>query len=103
MVRSVSGTPVHSTGPPPEVHAAIQANKPAYDSLLHCLASENRKAGGYFLQYLMDMKNTVYLNCLRFWREVQEYKTLFVRVSFSPCGVEMKAKVILIRSLEQLV
>ena len=91
MVLSVSGTPAHST--PLDMHAGVPGSKTAYEPLLHCLASENRKAGGYFFQYLSDMQNTVYINCLRFWREVQEYKTLFVRASFSPCAVEMKAKV----------
>ncbi len=35
----------------------------------------------------------VYLHCLLFWREAQSYKSLFLRQSFSPCAVEMKAKV----------
>lgn len=90
-VLSVSGTPAHSTSP--ETHTAVPGSKSVYELLLRCLALENRKAGGYFLQYLADTQNTVYINCLKFWREVQEYKTLFVRVSFSPCAVEMKAKV----------
>ena len=34
-----------------------------------------------------------FLHCLLFWREVQKYKALFVGTSFSPCSVEMKAKV----------
>lgn len=46
------------------------------------------------MQYLEEMEdNKLYINCLLFWREVQEYKTLFVQESFSPCAVEMKAKV----------
>ena len=28
-----------------------------------------------------------------FWREVQHYKCLFTKTSFSPCDVEVKAKV----------
>ena len=35
----------------------------------------------------------MFLYCLVFWREVQEYKALFIGASFRPCAVEMKAKV----------
>ena len=73
--------------------------KTAYEPLLRCLAMENRKAGGYFLKYLGTLQDTVYANCLQFWREVQEYKALFVQKSFSPCAVEMKAKVGCIQEL----
>lgn len=86
-VLSVSGTPVH-----PGLEAS-DGNKTVYEPMLRCLAMENRKAGGYFLQYLGKLENTAYMNCLRFWREVQEYKTLYIQESFSPCTVEMKAKV----------
>lgn len=86
----------------------------AYASLLHCLNTEQRKAGGYFQNHLENLESKVSvvytiisctihvhsflllqtcLHCLLFWREVQEYKALFVGTSFSPCAVEMKAKV----------
>ena len=45
------------------------------------------------MHYLSEMQNKVYINCLKFWREVQQYKILFVKDAFSPCAVEMKAKV----------
>lgn len=35
----------------------------------------------------------VFIHCLVFWREVQEYKALFIGASFSPCTVETRAKV----------
>lgn len=54
---------------------------------------ENRKAGGYFMQYLEKLERGTHLNCLQFWREVQEYKHLFIQKNFSPCAVELKAKV----------
>ena len=90
-VLSVSGTPAHSVSL--DLCADSLGGKVNYEPLLRCLALENRKAGGYFMHYLRDKESKVYINCLRFWREVQEYKALFVRVSFSPCSVEMKAKV----------
>ena len=45
------------------------------------------------MRYLEEQENEVYCNCLLFWREVQKYKELFIQQSFSPCAVEMKAKV----------
>ncbi len=35
----------------------------------------------------------MHVNLLLFWREVQEYKGLFLKLSFSITAVEMKAKV----------
>ena len=70
--------------------------KVSYESLLHCLAMENRKAGGYFMMYLEKLEEGVYIKCLLFWREVQEYKSLFIQKQFSPCAVEMKAKVLVL-------
>jgi hypothetical protein len=69
------------------------STRTAYEPLLRCLAMENRKAGGYFLNYLGTLEDTIYIRCLQFWREVQEYKTLFIQEMFSACSVEMKAKV----------
>ncbi len=43
--------------------------------------------------YNVTVSLQMYLHCLLFWRDVQEYKSLFLRASFSPCAVEMKAKV----------
>lgn len=95
-VMSISGTPVHADSLlPAEV---VDGTKPTYEPLLSCLATENRKAGGYFFEYLQELEDVVYVNCLRFWREVQEYKTLFIQETFSPCAVEMKAKVCIVRS-----
>lgn len=90
-VLSISGTPVHHKTFSPFTMG--DTTKPGYEPLLRCLAMENRKAGGYFLDFLGKLEDAVYMNCLRFWREVQEYKSLFIQPSFSPCAVEMKAKV----------
>ena len=70
--------------------------KVPYDGLLRCLAMENRKAGGYFMRYLEQLDNSIYINCLQFWREVQEFKYLFIQKHFSPCTVELKSKVYLV-------
>lgn len=94
---SVSGTPVHSVTSLtlPDSTGGDTANKVSYESLLHCLAMENRKAGGYFMKYLEELEDGVFIKCLLFWREVQEYKSLFIQKQFSPCAVELKAKVLL--------
>lgn len=86
---SISGTPVHADS----FGTMADSTKTVYEPLLSCLAMENRKAGGYFLQYLGKLEDAAYTHCLQFWREVQEYKTLFIQDTFSPCAVEMKAKV----------
>lgn len=90
-ILSVSGTPVHSITV--NLEAATMEGRVSYEPLLRCLALENRKAGGYFMRHLEKLEDSIYINCLKFWREVQEYKALFVQESFSPCAVEMKAKV----------
>ena len=113
QILSVSGTPLHST-----VTSPIHYSSEMYTFLLRCLSIEQRKAGGYFQNHLETLENKVrlefvgfllmpsliinfpcffwqqsFLHSLLFWREVQEYKALFVATSFSPCSVEMKAKV----------
>ena len=92
-------------------------NRAEYKSLLNCLSLEKTKAGGYFQKHLelspdkvqcmgsiayptvfrylaidLFLPVQVNTNCLYFWREVQEYKTLFLKCSFSISAVEMKAK-----------
>ena len=94
----MSGTPIHSPLHSVASSASLQSldvvdNRALFKPLLHCLGMEYRKAGGYFMHYLETLEDKVYINCLLFWREVQEYKALFVQASFSPCAVEMKAKV----------
>ena len=91
---SVSGTPTHTASFNLRPTSAADASKTAYEPLLRCLAMEHRKAGGYFMQHLEKLEDPVHINCLQFWREVQEYKALFIQVNFSPCAVEMKAKVL---------
>ncbi len=87
-ILSISGTPLHSTTLSPRT-----LSRDIYEPMLKCLVMEHRKAGGYFMHYLEKLNNSVYINCLLFWREVQEYKSLFVQASFSACAVEKKAKV----------
>ena len=94
----MAGTPVQSVTSlapiqQPDTSSASSETKVSYESLLQCLAMENRKAGGYFMRYLEGLENGVFNNCLQFWREVQQYKALFVQKQFSPCAVELKAKV----------
>lgn len=64
-----------------------------FEVLFNCLAVEYRKAGGYFMNFLEKQESKVYINSLLFWREVQEYKALFVGKTFRPCAVERKSKV----------
>lgn len=45
------------------------------------------------MHFLEKLENKVYINSLLFWRDVQEYKALFVGKKFSPYSVEMKSKV----------
>ena len=47
------------------------------------------------LNYFDDISgcHQTFLHCLLFWRDVQEYKSLFTADSFIPCAVERKAKV----------
>lgn len=97
QILSVSGTPVQSVTSLETADSgrgsSVDTPKVCYDDLLRCLAMENRKAGGYFLSYLEQLDNSVYINCLQFWREVQEFKYLFIQDHFSPCTVELKSKV----------
>ncbi len=88
MILSLSGTPTHLSESPDSLPRSLDV----YKSLFHCLAVENRKAGGYFMKYLKN-QDKVYINALLFWRDMQEYKILFVGKKFSPCLVEMKSKV----------
>lgn len=85
-VTSLTPQPGSSSSDPTDAKVSCK-------SLLHCLAMEHRKAGGYFMKYLEELENGVYINCLQFWRDIQEYKTLFIQKQFSACAVEMKAKV----------
>ena len=87
MILSISGTPVDT---PDHYHSQACAN---YEPLMKCLTVEYRKAGGYFMHFLEKLENRVYINSLLFWREVQEYKALFVGKTFQPCAVEMRSKV----------
>lgn len=93
MILSISGTPVHTTPNHHHAGASDIGSSDRYKPLFHCLAVEYRKAGGYFMHFLEKLENKVYINSLLFWREVQEYKALFIRRTFSPCAVEMRSKV----------
>ncbi|XP_064382718.1 regulator of G-protein signaling 22-like isoform X2 [Halichondria panicea] len=103
-ILSVSGTPLHTATPThphtlttEEQHASLDL----YSPLISCLNTEHRKAGGYFQKHLENNQEKVFLYCLVFWREVQEYKALFIGASFSPCTVEMKAKTLYGRFISQ--
>lgn len=87
-VLSISGTPL------PNATEGDGTYCDQYTALLQCLATEHKKAGDYFQGYLENLEEKVYLHCLLFWREVQHYKSLFTRASFSSCEVEVKAKLL---------
>ena len=123
QIFSVSGTPLHTDPPTPTPQGDT------YTPLLYCLATEQRKAGGYFQQHLERLEDEVetviqlkqlvlqstlkiddisgchqtFLHCLLFWRDVQEYKALFTAASFIPCAVERKAKVTLLRKMHSII
>jgi hypothetical protein len=82
-ILSVSGTPLL----PPTHHTPSPTS-----CMVECLASEYRNAGGYFEEYLKSLSSQVRLHCLLFWRDVQEFKSLFVSPSFHPPTVQAKAK-----------
>eukprot|EP00731_Ephydatia_muelleri_P031590 Em0023g97a len=90
-VISISGTPEIPPSSPMQLGTS---HHDQYTSLLQCLATEHKKAGNYFHQYLENLDDKLYLHCLMFWREVQHYKCLFTKTSFSPCDVEVKAKLL---------
>ena len=53
QIFSVSGTPLHTDPPTPTPQGDT------YTSLLYCLATEQRKAGGYFQQHLERLEDEV--------------------------------------------
>ncbi|XP_062622308.1 regulator of G-protein signaling 22-like isoform X4 [Saccostrea cucullata] len=63
------------------------------DALLKALYHE-RQAGGFFQKYIERSGNKMWVNCLNFWTDVQEYHTLFYAEVIDPYIVQKKAKVI---------
>ncbi|XP_078317126.1 regulator of G-protein signaling 22-like isoform X3 [Crassostrea virginica] len=63
------------------------------DSLLKALYHE-RQAGGFFQKYIERSGNKMWVNCLNFWTDVQEYHLLFYAEVIDPYIVQKKAKVI---------
>lgn len=58
QIVSVSGTPLHSVTSSPQHYIAYGSSE-AYSSLLHCLNTEQRKAGGYLQNHLETLENKV--------------------------------------------
>lgn len=63
------------------------------DALLKALYHE-RQAGGFFQKYIDRSGNKMWVNCLNFWTDVQEYHLLFYAEVIDPYIVQKKAKVI---------
>ncbi|XP_056017621.1 regulator of G-protein signaling 22-like isoform X5 [Ostrea edulis] len=63
------------------------------DALLNALYHE-RQAGGFFQKYIERSSNKMWVNCLSFWTDVQEYHMLFYAEVIDPYIVQKKAKVI---------
>ncbi|KAJ8032832.1 Regulator of G-protein signaling 22 [Holothuria leucospilota] len=61
------------------------------ESLLDGLYHE-KKAGGFFMKYLENLGNQIFINCLNCWHELQEYHTLFFAEVFSPYALARKAQ-----------
>lgn len=63
------------------------------EALLQALHHE-REAGGFFKKFINRSGNKVWINCLNFWTEVQDYHWLFYTEFIDPYILQKKAKTI---------
>ncbi|KAL9980558.1 hypothetical protein ACROYT_G009160 [Oculina patagonica] len=92
MMRTLHRTAVFADGSTPaSVEETGSKTGAMLDSLIQGLIYE-RQTGDYFKVFLQNSGNETWMNCLAFWKSLQEYNAYFFADSLNPSLLSRKAR-----------